>query len=450
MEKLLQSVKKIIPDPILDAVRPAYHTTLAVLAALVYRFPGRKLVVVGVTGTNGKSTTGNFIASILTANGHSVGLTTTVNFQVGRETWLNQTKMTSLGRFAQQRLLRQMVKAGCTHAVVEVSSHALYWKRVWGIPFDVAVLTNLSRDHLDLHGSMKAYRETKGKLFAGLMRSKRKLGVKKSSAVNLDDKEAKYFLSFPADQRFGFTEHNAKVDANVTRLRASKVRSSAKETAFVLSVGGEPAPAKLHLPGAFNVQNALAASAAGYALGVELPEIVTGLDQVKEVPGRMEQVDAGQPFSVVVDYAHTPDAFANVLAALKPITKGKLIAVFGATGDRDRGKRPELGAIAAQYADRLILTEEDPGSENPADIVDEITPGITKAKRKVPYEIELDRRKAISKALAKATSKDTVVLLAKGHETVMTYADGKRPWDDRKVAAEEWRKLAAGDSSRRP
>lgn len=447
MEQVLAVLKKLLPERLLDAVRPAYHQTLAVLAAVVYRFPGRKLVMVGVTGTNGKSTTGNLLAAILEANGRRVGLVTTVNFQIADRKWLNEKKMTSFGRFQTQRLLRQMVRAGCTHAVLEVSSHALSWQqRVWGIPFDVAVFTNLTRDHLDLHGTMRAYRDTKGKLFAGLTTAKRKPGVRKVSVVNLDDKEAPYFSSFPADIHYGFSRRRrpARATSDVVAT-AHKVVAATKETTFELRVAGESAPVRLHLPGDFNVSNALAAAAAGHALGAELPEIVEGIDVVPGVPGRMEQVEAGQRFAIVVDYAHSPDAFKNVLATLRPLTAGQLISVFGATGDRDRGKRPELGKIAAKYSDLLFLTEEDPGSEDPAEIIKEIIPGVEAAgKHRGDYWVVVDRREAIRKALSVAGPKDAVVLLAKGHEMVMTGKDGKYPWDDRVVAREEWQSLAQG------
>ena len=440
MESVLRAIKKIIPDPLLNAVRKPYHYTLGVLAAIVYGFPGRKLNVIGVTGTNGKSTTANLIAAILEADGKKVGLSTTVNFWTGTEKELNHTKMTSLGRFQMQRLLRRMVRAGCTHAVIEVSSHALYWNRVWGIPFEAAVFTNLTRDHLDLHGSMGEYRRTKGKLFDSL---KAAADGQVVSVVNGDDPAAPYFLEFFADHKyvFGTSPAAAKVMPLAHTVLAKNVTADATGSRFTAQAEDVAIPIQVNIPGRFNVSNALAATCVALAYRVKPKTIAAAIGSVKGIPGRMELVEAGQPFTVVVDYAHTPDAFENVLSTLRDLTKGKLISVYGATGDRDRGKRPELGRIAATYSDYMILTEEDPASEDALDIIEEVKPGIDRAKRNVSYEVEPNRRTAIRMALERATRGDTVVMLGKGHETVMVYADGKRPWDDRKVAAEEWQKL---------
>lgn len=433
----MATLRKIVPSGLADGIRPAYHFVLAVLGETIYGFPGRKLTVIGVTGTNGKSTTCNLITSVLEAGGHKVGMATTVNFQVGDKKWSNTTKMTSQGRFATYKLLRQMVKAGCTHAVIEVSSHALYWHRVWGVPFHTAVFTNLSRDHLDLHKTMENYRNTKGKLFAAL-----KKGTDSVAVVNGEDPEAEYFLTCYADHKFvyGINQHVTEIMPLATTVVASDLVSDAGGSKFKVALEDGVVEARIHLPGRFNVLNALAAISVGVAHGVRSKQIAEGLDRVAGVSGRMEKVNADQPFPVIVDYAHTPDAFDKVLGTLRSVTKGKLIAVFGATGDRDRGKRPELGKIAAQHADYMILTEEDPGSEDPAKIIEEILPGIPGSKRE-SYEILVDRRQAIKRAFEIAKEGDAVVLLAKGHETVMTYADGKHPWSDQQVAAEEWHRL---------
>ncbi len=441
MEKVLRSLKGLVPTGLADAGRPAYHFGLAVLGELIYRFPGRQITVIGVTGTNGKSTSANLIAAVLAAGGHRVGLATTVNFKVGGRAWANQTKMTSPGRFATYKLLRQMVKAGDTHAVIEASSHALHWHRVWGVPFQTAVFTNLSRDHLDLHRTMEAYRNTKGKLFQKL---KPRHG-KTVSVVNGDDPEAAYFLQFLADEKYvyGVKPETAEVMPLAQTVLADEIESGSTGSTFVARVDGTTIPVQVNIPGAFNVANALAAVCVGLAHGVALETIGRAIGAVPGVPGRMERVEAGQPFPVIVDYAHTPDAFDNVFSTLRAITPGRLISVFGATGDRDQGKRPELGRIAAGYSDFMFLTEEDPASEDPLAIISQIIPGIEAAgKTQQDYEIVPKRRTAINQALQLAKRDDTVVLLAKGHETVMTYADGKKPWDDRTVVAEEWQKLA--------
>ena len=441
MEQLLASVRKIVPRGVADWLRPAYHYALAVLGAVRYRYPGRKLTVIGITGTNGKSTTANLAAAVLEAGGYKIGLATTVNFQIGEEKWANSTKMTSLGRWQTQRLLRRMLDAGCTHVVLEVSSHAIYWHRTYGIDFETAVFTNLTRDHLDLHGTMQEYRRIKGKLFESLSA---KGDGRTTAIVNGDDPNAEFFLQFFADRKFVYGQADAasEVLPLAHTVLAKQIDATDEGSAFQVLAEDVSFNAQVNLPGRFNVSNALAAAAIGLAYDVAPERIADGLGSVAGVAGRMEQVRAGQPFQVVVDYAHTPDAFANVLSALRETTRGKLIAVFGATGDRDRGKRPDLGRTAAELADYLILTEEDPGSEDPHRIIEQIIPGITEAgKSHRDYEIQVKRRKAIRTALTLAKPGDTVVLLAKGHETVMTYADGKYLWDDRRVATEEWRDL---------
>ena len=440
MEAFLKSVRKIVPRGLADTVRPAYHFALAVVGECIYRFPGRQLTVIGVTGTNGKSTSANLIAKVLEAGGHQVGLATTVNFKIGDKEWANESKMTSPGRFAAYRLLRQMVNAGCTHAVLEVSSHALHWHRVWGIPFQTAVFTNLTRDHLDLHQTMEAYRNTKGKLFASL-----KSGRKSVAVVNGDDPEASYFLKCFADTKYvyGLTPAAAEVLPLAHTVKAEEIRSGADGSSFTVVTESGTFPAMVHLPGRFNVANALAAVSVGLAHGVDQKEIAYGLESLTGVPGRMQKVEAGQPFAIIVDYAHTPDAFDNVLKTLREVTTGRLIVVFGAAGDRDRGKRPDLGKVAATYADRMVLTEEDPASEDPAAIIGQIVPGIEAAgKGPDDYVIELDRRRAIAQALADAKAGDTVVLLAIGHQTQMVRADGPHPWHEPTVAAEEYKRLA--------
>jgi UDP-N-acetylmuramyl-tripeptide synthetase len=440
VERLLAQLRKIIPAGLADRVRPAYHRALAMLGALVYRYPGRKLTVIGITGTNGKSTTANLAASVLETAGHKVGLATTVNFQVGDEKWLNDTKMTSLGRFQTQKLLRRMVDAGVTYAVLEVSSHALHWHRTYGIDFETAVFTNLTRDHLDLHKTMDGYRAAKGKLFEAL----KDHDGQSTAIVNGDDPNAEFFLQFYADKKYVYGQADAasEVMPLAHTVLAKQVDSTDEGSAFQVVAEDVTFNIQVNIPGRFNISNALAAASVGLAYEVPPKQIAAGIEAVTGVPGRMEHVRVGQPFAVVVDYAHTPDAFTNVLTALREQTKGRLIAVFGATGDRDQGKRPELGKVAAQLADYLILTEEDPGSEDPHRIVEQIMPGVIEGgKDHNDYEVQIKRRKAIRQALKMAKPGDTVALLAKGHETVMQYADGKYPWDDRRVATEEWNEL---------
>lgn len=439
MEKLLAQLRRIVPTSLADAVRPAYHYTLAVLGAVIYRFPGRQLTVIGVTGTDGKSTTCHLVAEVLRAGGHTVGMTTTTAYQIGDTRWENTTKMTSLGRFGLQRLLRRMVDEGCNHAVVEVSSQALIWWRVWGVPFQTAVFTNLSREHLDNHKTMEGYRNAKGKLFAGLAGG-HVPGGKTVSVVNGDDAETAYFLQFLADAKyvFGTSAAAAEIQPLAHTVLADDIKLTLTGGSCTVHADEtKPFVMDINLPGRFNISNALAAAAVGLAHGLKPAQVVAGIAAVTEMPGRMERVEAGQPFNVVIDFAVSPQAFESVLGALREQTSGKLITVFGSAGERDQGKRPLIGAIASRLSDVVIITEDDPASEDPADIAKQIAEGIDgEAPDAAKYHVILNRREAIAEAVSLAEPGDTVALLGKGHEKVMSYATGKQPWNERAVAAE--------------
>lgn len=439
MEKILAPIRSAIPDPVLNAVRVPYHFGWALLGNLVYRFPARKLKVIGITGTKGKSTTSYLAAKILEAGGYKVGLVSGIMMKVGAEETRNRTSLTTLGRLANPRLLRRMVKAGCTHVVVEVTSHSLNQFRVWGIPFETAVYTNLSKEHMELHGnSMKEYRNTKGKLFAKLRRAEHS-----TSIVNGDDKEAPYFLEFFADTKYVYGTKPAarNVHPLARTVIAESVKSRAGGTTFTAR-NDEAVRLKTHLPGAFNVSNVLAAVSIGLAYGVKPKAIAAGVDAVQVVPGRMERVEAGQPFEVIVDFATTPDSYRTVLESLRGMTKGRLITVFGAYGNRDMNKYPPIGKANAEYADLMILTEDDPGTDDPKELTAQLIKGIRQVKGAGKrYEIEMDRRQAIGLAYRHAKKGDTVALLGKGAQLVMRYGSGNKPWDEPKVAAEEWKKL---------
>lgn len=443
MNRFLALLRKIIPKPIADTVRPGYHFSLAALGNLIYRFPGRRLHVIGVTGTNGKSTTAKMVASVLEAGGYTIGLATTINFQVGRKKWINQSKMTTRGRFATYRLLRQMVRAGCSHAVLEVTSQALVQNRVWGVPFQTAVLTNLTREHLDLHGSMEAYQAAKGKLFTALASS----GHEQTFAVvNGDDEHAEYFLNFPATHHYVFSmaARSPKLAKAAHVVRGTQTKSTAAGSTATAVTNGQKIPLMIHLPGRFNIGNALAAVSVGLAYGVKPEHISQGIAAVKNVPGRMERVDAGQSFNIIIDFTVTPDAYEKALSTLRELTEGKLIAVFGSAGNRDKPRRPMIGNIAAKYCDTVFLTEDDPETEKVEDIISQIAQGLEAGgKHKGDYWIVPSRREAINKALSIAGPKDTVALLGKGHETLMSYGDRKEPWNEHQVAIEEWQKLSS-------
>ncbi len=414
-------IKAIIPTPLFRAIEPIGHWAEAVLANIWYGFPARKLRIVGVTGTNGKTTTAVMIASVLEAAGYSVGLSSTALFKVGSRQYDNEVNMTVTNPWQLQKLLKQMVQAGCQFAVVEVTSHALAQHREWGLKYEAAVMTNLTRDHLDYHGSMERYVQAKLRLFSG---------HPQLSVTNKDDDYYSRFAGKRARMKLSYGLKDADV-------MAQNVKLADDGSKFALKHGDKATPVHLHLPGQYNVYNALAAAATGLGLGLSAEQVCQGLEAVQSVPGRTETIDEGQKFGVVVDYAHTPDALEKLWTMLKAANKGRLIAVFGATGDRDRGKRPVMGAIAAAIADVIILTDEESYSEDPVDIIRQIEPGL-KGKT---YEVEVDRRRAIAKAFAEAKTGDMVAITGMGHQKFKVVQGHKQPWDDRVVAREELAKL---------
>lgn len=436
-------MKKLLRQLFPQQARNYYHLVMAILAAKLNGSPAKKLRVIGVTGTNGKTTTAYMIASILESAGRKVGMTTTVSFKIGDQIVENNLKMTTVSPFLLQKLLKQMVTAGCEDVVLEVTSIALEQHRLWGIPFHAVVFTNLTHDHLDYHGNMTAYRQAKEKLF----QNRPALSV-----VNADDPAAEAFLKYPANRT---ATYGIKNPATVT---AKKLYAKPGGTDFVLLVGQRQATINLPLPGAFNVSNALAAASIGLGLGYSLERVIDGLHNVTAVPGRMEVIDAGQGFTVIVDYAHTPDALQKVYETIKPTVRGKLISVLGATGRRDKTKRPILGALAGRYADFVLVTNEDPYDEDPLAIIDAVVEGVPRGRpkrgrMKVNKESEVslkyrdtgedlwwwripDRREAIAKALSMARPQDVVLVTGKGAEKVMAVGDKLVPWSDRQVLEE--------------
>jgi UDP-N-acetylmuramoyl-L-alanyl-D-glutamate--2,6-diaminopimelate ligase len=388
-------------------------------------FPGRKMVVIGVTGTNGKSTTCNFIASILEEAGYKVGMTTTVNFRVNGREWLNNKKMTMLGRSQLQRLLAQMRSEGCEIAIIETSSEGLAQGRHLGIAYDIAVFTNLTPEHIQSHGSFENYKKAKGILFAALAGSARKTlrgnQVPKTIIVNDADEHAVYYESFTADKkvRFHIDDHNATCD----------------ETSCTFNVDNTT----VHLPiaGIFNVENALAAIEVAKQFGVSAQTAATALAKIPGVPGRMERINEGQSFAVIVDYAPEPASFTKLYEAVETMPHGRIIHVFGSCGGgRDQDRRPILGAIAGERADIVVITNEDPYDDNPMEIIRDVANGAINTG-KIEGEnlfIEPDRRVAINHAISLAKAGDIVLVTGKGAEQAMVVANGKMiPWDDREV-----------------
>ena len=423
---LKSAIRRLIPEPIISG----YHLALAHLAAAVYGYPSRRLTVIGVTGTNGKSSTTQFIGRLLEHAGHRVGWTTTAGFKVADREWVNDKKMTMLGRFQTQKLLREMVKAGCTHAIVETSSQGIAQFRHVGIAYTVAVFTNLTPEHIEAHGGFENYKRAKGKLFAATR------GI---HIINIDDEHAPYFLSFKADKTYGYGLAGAsqalpRDAAGVIPVIASDVLLEASCSSF--RVDGH----EFHLTpiGRFNVYNVLSAVATCRALGLSWEIIQDGVARLESVPGRLESIEEGQGFGVIVDYAYEPAAMNAVYEALRLLKRGRLIQVLGsAGGGRDVARREILGRMAAQEADVVIVANEDPYDDDPMQIINDVASGATAEGKRDGVDLFriLDRQEAIDKAIAMAQSGDLVLLTGKGSEPVMAVENGKKiPWDDRAAA----------------
>lgn len=398
------------------------------MAAFLYRFPADGMTVIAVTGTNGKTTTCNILHRIFTEAGHKVGLFTTVNFKVGEFEETNLTGRSTISPFKLQKKLRQMVTQGCDVVIVEATSHAIIQSRMWGVTVDTAVFTNLTQDHLDYHGTMDSYRDAKGKLFKNLNASKRKPNVQKIAVVNKDDPAEEYFCSFPVDQLFEYGIQRGTYNARDLVARPDG-------TKFLLKIPNGQVEINFHIPGRVNVYNALTAATVAVAHHINLQTIKAALEKMQPVAGRIEIIDEGQPFTVVVDYAHSEDALQNLLSMFRELTKGRLIIVFGATGDRDKGKRPKMGAVLHKYCDMIIVTNDDLYTEDPKQIAAMLREGIPREEGDGLWQV-LDRREATRLALEMAGEGDTVVVAGKGAEEFQVLKTGKIPYDDRKVVRE--------------
>lgn len=388
--------------------------------------PSSHIRMIGVTGTNGKTTTTYVCKALLEALGHPVGLIGTVVYQIGERTM--QATHTTPGSLELQQLLATMVAGGCTSAVMEVSSHALAQDRTSGCEYDVAVFSNLTQDHLDFHKTMEEYFQAKLKLFTGLTS-----GVKtnKRAIVNIDDPYGNRIVEgCPAPVwTFGL---KTKAD-----LRAEAVRLSLEGTTFTAATPVGSFPIESHLVGEHNVYNLLAAIGVALHEGATPTQIRETVARISNVPGRFERVIAGQPFTVAIDYAHTEDALVRLLTAAQALKTGRIITVFGCGGDRDRGKRPKMGEAAVRYSDVVILTSDNPRTEDPLSILEQVEAGMIEALRQRPhvrYRKVPDRREAIEEAVREAHSGDIVLIAGKGHEDYQIIGTKKVHFDDREVA----------------
>ena len=399
------------------------RNAMADFAAAFFQHPARALKIAGVTGTNGKTTTAFLIKHICESVLLRCGLLGTVRYEVGDR--VLPAARTTPESLDVHDLLWQMRSAGCKAAAMEVSSHALMQARVRGVEFDAAVFTNLTQDHLDYHKTMEAYFEAKARMFGELAAQPKKKGT---AVVNLDDRYGALLV-----QRFGraipIVTYGVGVQAD---FRASNVRIDFHGTTYQLDAGGKSYLVRFPLIGQFNVYNSLAALAAANAMGVDVRNCVLALATASAVPGRLEAVPAQRQFRIFVDYAHTDDALLNVIKTCRELNPARLIVVFGCGGSRDKTKRPRMGAVVDQHADYAIVTSDNPRKEDPAAIIEDIKPGM----RRGNYEVIVDRREAIFKAVAMAQPRDLILIAGKGHENYQEFADRTIPFDDVAVARE--------------
>ncbi|MDA3840049.1 MAG: UDP-N-acetylmuramyl-tripeptide synthetase [Patescibacteria group bacterium] len=455
----LYILKKLIPKPIFNAVQPAYHFLFSFVSALVYGKPSEKLIVVGVTGTTGKTSSVYLMAKVLEGAGLKTGYTSTAMFNDGKKEWLNDKKMTMLGRFFTQRMLARMVANKCKVAIVETSSEGIKQFRHKFINYDILLVTGLYPEHIESHGSFEEYKKAKGKLFAHLKTCKPKYmdenydivrtdsgikkteleKVKKTILADLEDEHVEYFMSFWAEQKSGYTgdveniklSKEIKKDIKVFEYRDVEIDKNG--TKYIV----EEESISLSLLGIMSVKNSLNAFLLAKTLNLDIEKIKKSLADIEGIAGRLEKIDEGQNFTVIVDYAFEPRAVGKLYETVKLIPHNKIIHVLGsAGGGRDVSRRPILGKLAGENADIIIVTDEDPYDDNPEIIIDQVFVGAEKAgklENDSLFKI-LDRRDAIKKAIKLAQENDILLVTGKGSEQAIVRKNGeKEPWDDRAV-----------------
>lgn len=417
---------------------PDTRRALGRLAAAFYGYPARRLHVVGITGTDGKTTTTFFTDGVLAAGGVATAFLSTAGARIGDRLTPNHGHLTTPDAVEVQRFLANALAAGASCAILESTSQGLHQGRLAQVEFDVAVLTNLAEDHLDYHGSKEAYLLAKALLFDLLDRAGG-TDIGKTAVVNADCLDSQLLAARTSARRLPYGISGGEVTAaGVTELDWG--------SSYRLRAGGRGADVRLALPGRFNVYNSLAAAAVGVAFGLDLDQIARGLASVTQVPGRMQRIDAGQPCSVIVDYAHNAHELRQALSYLRRSCSGRLVTVFGCAGNRDPRRRPEMGRVAGQLADYTVVTSEDAWHEEPETIMAEIVDGLVAAGKQPgrDYTSRVDRREAIELALSMAGAGDVVLVAGMGHEQSMVVAGRAQPWDDRAVI----RELLAGPAGR--
>jgi UDP-N-acetylmuramoyl-L-alanyl-D-glutamate--2,6-diaminopimelate ligase len=431
-------MKKIIPQ----SIKNIYHLMQAILANIIYVFPSKNIKIIGVTGTDGKTTTVHMIAGILEEAGKEVSVASTINFRMKGEESVNETKFTTLSSFQVQKFIKAAVDKGCEYLVLETSSHSLDQYRVWGIKYDTAVITNVTREHLDYHETMEEYRKAKRKLFDNV----------RVAIVNLDMENPEEYLNCGAKNVYGYT----------TRVQSSKFKIKSDSSKFKVIAAGnielganyskyqiQNTKYEIQLPGLFNIENALAATCVGLSQNINLEIIKNALEKIKGIPGRLELIPNNKGFNIIVDFALTPNALKRLYELIKTIRESssdinnnsRVIAIFGACGERDRGKRPITGKIVSEYADYIILTDDEPYHEDPKKIIEEIAVGIENKTLGENFWKIPDRREAIKKALLLAKPGDFVVVTGMGSENTRGIGDQKISWNDKEVILEELNKL---------
>jgi len=424
-------VERLLDVPIVQASTSNTSVLTGFIASRFYQEPSRAMRMIGITGTKGKTTTTFLTHYLMSSLEKKIGLMGSVQFQVG--TYQEESQYTTQPAIPLQEKLRQAVLLGASAMIMEVSSHALAQRRATSIDFDVAVFTNFSHDHLDFHATMEDYLLAKSLLFSRLGNYELSLKGKKYAIVNGDDPASDFIRSqcgVPV-YSYGLNEGNL--------IQAHQIELFPHESKFLLCCPEGKFEVRLPLPGRFNIYNFLAAFSVAWLENIPVAEIIDKIRTFPGVPGRFQQIQVGQPFQVIVDYAHTEDSLKQALLTAREFTSGKLRLAFGCTGDRDRSKRPVMGELAARLADDVIVTSDDPHSEDPLSIIQEIRSGIPNDAKHVQYQV--DRRKAIELLLSRAQAGDTVLLAGKGHEHVQIFKDYSIPFSDADLAKEMIEKM---------
>jgi len=428
------AIKAFIPKSLFRTIEPYGHLAEAILLNTVYGFPAHGLKVIGVTGTNGKTTTSFLIHRMLHEAGYKVGLMSTVGYGVGADIQPQIHHMTNVSVPELMQRLKWMKAQGVEWLVLETTSYGLAQHRVWGVPYSLAAMTNVTHEHLVYHRTFERYRDAKRQLFKLANRNKKGL---QTGVINADDPSAELFA--------GDIKHPILYGIDKGDVRAQQVQLSPKGVRYQTTVGDETYQIHCHIPGTFNVYNSLAAVCVGRALDLSKQQIEQGIEALEGVEGRMTTIDTGQDFTVIVDYAHTPDSFEKLFKDIKPVVKGKLIVLFGSLGGGDKGKRPAQGRLAGQYADEVVICEEDDRQEDGQAIMDEIAAGVQEKGKVQGQDLFLvhDRTEAINFAVRRAEPGDSLLLLGKGHEKTIEHADGEHPWDEVGTARSALRSLSS-------